>query len=592
MTRLKLIINLFVLVLSVPLAYFVWLSHWGVQQEEKAQLEYVANILFDTMARDLNALVFREEIRAVDEYSYYLAADAVLPEHASRRSPLSYPPAEAYILGYMQTNPDGSLQTPLAQTLDDIPLERQAVIERLLAINAALNDAPFLVAADLSPSAVPEAAPQDSVSAFTNQYVRAADKTDRSLTRSAPAQRITKEQVFNVMQQEPPLDAHEAMAAGFEVEHVQVKVTPMQAYLSNTQDIVMLRHIEINAQVYRQGFVIPGRGISAPSSPHLFCRPAARRFYANAAGSAGRRSGDPGRAIRPHAGRANRRVRTCVPRALCVFTRHPDLRTLAAVAQPPAAAPHGRADRRDCADRPDCHVPERPRGAGTLGTTRPIRVVRDARTQNPADQYPHVQRNVAQGMAPNREREQEYFNVIGAESQRLSRLIEQVLDFARLERKQRRFHAHDGDFDDVVREVRQVLDHTLEQGGFQLKIDKDPALRFRYDREVMAQILLNLIGNSIKFGQHAAVRQITVNVRRDGAFVRIAVADTGPGIPKRALKKVFDDFYRGDHAVSQTTRGTGIGLALVKRYVTALGGSVSACNNPGAGCTIALRLPV
>jgi signal transduction histidine kinase len=196
-----------------------------------------------------------------------------------------------------------------------------------------------------------------------------------------------------------------------------------------------------------------------------------------------------------------------------------------------------------------------------------------------------------QGVAQNREREEEYFQVIGAESRRLSRLIEQVLEFSKLERKQRRFHLQEGTFDDVLSEVQQILQESLDRNGFVLNVEKAPSLRFRYDRDVMIQILVNVVGNSIKFGKNAPVREIAILVMSEGSHIRISVSDTGPGIPEKDLKKVFDDFYRGDHGISQATRGTGIGLALVKRYVTALGGSVHASNNDGAGCTISMSLP-
>jgi len=69
------------------------------------------------------------------------------------------------------------------------------------------------------------------------------------------------------------------------------------------------------------------------------------------------------------------------------------------------------------------------------------------------------------------------------------------------------------------------------------------------------------------------------------------VTDSGPGIPRHALKKVFDDFYRVENSLTRTTRGTGIGLALVKKFVRLMGGSVSAANNDGPGCTITVSLP-
>ena len=113
-----------------------------------------------------------------------------------------------------------------------------------------------------------------------------------------------------------------------------------------------------------------------------------------------------------------------------------------------------------------------------------------------------------------------------------------------------------------------------------------------YDREAMLQVLINIIENSIKFGRNAPDRHIHIDARIEGPWVRIALADTGPGIPHPALKRIFDDFYRAESALTRTTSGTGIGLALVKKLVAAMGGRVEAANNPQTGCTITLRLPL
>jgi signal transduction histidine kinase len=131
----------------------------------------------------------------------------------------------------------------------------------------------------------------------------------------------------------------------------------------------------------------------------------------------------------------------------------------------------------------------------------------------------------------------------------------------------------------------------LKQENFSLNIIQGNIRPFNYDREAMIQVLINLIENSIKFGQAAAQKEITIRTFQEGKWVKIAVSDRGPGIPRRALKKIFDDFYRVDNSLARKTRGTGIGLALVKKFVKLVGGNVSAQNNPEGGCTITLSLP-
>jgi signal transduction histidine kinase len=107
----------------------------------------------------------------------------------------------------------------------------------------------------------------------------------------------------------------------------------------------------------------------------------------------------------------------------------------------------------------------------------------------------------------------------------------------------------------------------------------------------MIQVLINLIENSMKFGKNASQRKIDIRTRRKGGNVEIMVSDSGPGIPRNALKKVFDEFYRVENSLTRSTRGTGIGLALVKKFVQLMNGSVTAANNDGPGCTITITLP-
>ena len=132
---------------------------------------------------------------------------------------------------------------------------------------------------------------------------------------------------------------------------------------------------------------------------------------------------------------------------------------------------------------------------------------------------------------------------------------------------------------------------TLRQADFAFETIQTGERRFAYDKEVMIQVLINLIENSVKFGRHASVRRITLKVDRSSNPVLISVTDTGPGIAGHALKKIFEDFYRGDDAAARNTGGTGIGLALVKKFVVAMGGKVRAENNDGPGCTIFISLP-
>ena len=196
-----------------------------------------------------------------------------------------------------------------------------------------------------------------------------------------------------------------------------------------------------------------------------------------------------------------------------------------------------------------------------------------------------------QGIARDPEREQEYFRILGSESSRLSRLINNVLQFSKFEKKQTRLDLKEGTLEEVIQEVKEVMEEKLRQEGFSLKVETADLPPFKYDREAMIQILINLIDNSMKFGKSMPTREVTIKVWPEPDTAKISVSDTGPGIPLHDLRKVFGDFYRVDNELTRTTGGTGIGLALVKKLVTLMGGSVKGENNDGPGCTITISLP-
>lgn len=197
-----------------------------------------------------------------------------------------------------------------------------------------------------------------------------------------------------------------------------------------------------------------------------------------------------------------------------------------------------------------------------------------------------------QKIAPTPEREQEYFKILGSESSRLSRLINNVLEFSKLEKKNRQLDLIAGTFEDVIEEVKSIMEEKIRQEGFGFHVDKKDVRPFMYDRDVMVQVLINLIENSIKFGKKEPEKTISLSLETEGSQMKISLADTGPGIPRKALKKVFEDFYRVDNELTRSTGGTGIGLALVNKFIKAMGGQVTAKNNTGPGCTVTIFLPL
>ena len=137
MKRLRFLIIVFCAALSIPLAYFILSTYEGLAREEAATLRYFAETLFDEMENALEAMVVAEESRAIDEYNFYLAPSSGAVENQA--SPLSLLPKEKFLLGYFQNNPDGSFQTPLVETGENIPGDRTEVVARLKRANRIFN---------------------------------------------------------------------------------------------------------------------------------------------------------------------------------------------------------------------------------------------------------------------------------------------------------------------------------------------------------------------------------------------------------------------------------------------------------------------
>jgi len=194
------------------------------------------------------------------------------------------------------------------------------------------------------------------------------------------------------------------------------------------------------------------------------------------------------------------------------------------------------------------------------------------------------------GIVPSDAKRQEYYRHITAESERLSRLINNVLEFARLEKGTRDVALTTGAVEPVVREAVELVRPHVEAEGFALRLESDGALPpVRFERDALLQVLFNLIDNAVKYTGDGAKR-IGLRLARDGDAVRIVVRDHGPGVPARHLAYVFEPFYRGEHELTRRSKGTGLGLALVRGLVERMGGRVRGRNDPDGGFEVTIAL--
>jgi signal transduction histidine kinase len=189
-------------------------------------------------------------------------------------------------------------------------------------------------------------------------------------------------------------------------------------------------------------------------------------------------------------------------------------------------------------------------------------------------------------------RKQSYYDYIHGESERLSRLIDNVLQLARLERNGVQVARRQLSAGALCELARAKVAAQVERAGFTLAVDcGDADVLLDLDPDLFLQVVINLVDNGLKFAAGAARRQLDLGCRRLGdGDVQFHVRDYGPGVPPGQMKKIFRLFYRPGNELTRETVGTGIGLALVRQLTVALGGAVDVVNrDPGA--EFQLRFP-
>jgi signal transduction histidine kinase len=197
------------------------------------------------------------------------------------------------------------------------------------------------------------------------------------------------------------------------------------------------------------------------------------------------------------------------------------------------------------------------------------------------------------GMVPTPERQRTYHHTITMESDRLGRLIANVLELARLERGGPAPEPLVGALAPVVAEAAEIVRPHAAQAGFAVTVRAAPDLPpVRIDRDAVVQIVVNLVDNAVKFAAAGERRvEIDLGPGPGGKGVALAVRDHGPGVPRRQVRRVFEPFWRAERELTRRTQGTGIGLALVRGLAQRMRATVTARNHPEGGFEVRLVLP-
>jgi two-component system, OmpR family, phosphate regulon sensor histidine kinase PhoR len=184
----------------------------------------------------------------------------------------------------------------------------------------------------------------------------------------------------------------------------------------------------------------------------------------------------------------------------------------------------------------------------------------------------------------------EYAGIITRESERLGHLIDNVLDFARLERGKASYSFAEGRLDEVVERALDVCRYRLDKEKMRLRTEIEDRLPpVRMDEDAMALVLINLVDNAVKYAGEGG--EVAVHLGRVPGGLALSVRDRGPGISPDEQGRIFERFYRATNARMRNVRGSGIGLALVKHIAEAHGGRVEVTSAPGQGAAFTVFVP-
>jgi len=189
------------------------------------------------------------------------------------------------------------------------------------------------------------------------------------------------------------------------------------------------------------------------------------------------------------------------------------------------------------------------------------------------------------------EKRDDFIAVIENESERLSRLIKNVLDLSQIERGVKNYEFKDVDLNTMVDKVIKLMQYSLEQNGFDLKLNQTAQkLTIQADEDAIISCMVNLISNAVKYS--LSEKEIEIKTYKDKNYAVLAISDKGVGVPPKEQDKIFNTFYRSDNEKIQNVAGVGLGLTITSHVVKAHKGKIGLKSEPNEGSTFTLSLPL
>ena len=638
MIRLWWVITVLLLLLWVPVALLVRHALSNVEAERRSRHQAVAERLFDELERELSEWLQREEERPFGQYRFlYLSDDQ---EPLPQRSPLADGPEVSFVFAHFQIEPDGSVTSPLWPSDPDradrvlgwrMGSEQEQQRDEILQVlsDIVLHRTPRSVSSQAPGTTVEvdRSSRQELARLRTEQTRGLLSRLNRGLaSRSGRTTQVQQSQVQNVLDFAESKDVGELSSKLSKIKArrqtpateneelddlrlvVDVSLEPMVGRDIDGSFMLLYRTVVIGDRAFRQGMVVDGEGLVDWLAERVLRSPVKTRG--------------------PNSLERNRdRDRTKAPTQLALPGVAVRWQEASAVAGGPTQDAERFAFKHRFAEpfssvAAQVELEPLPEPAVTLyiyflavllGLSSTLGVWALYRTVAARLRFAERQSNfvsavthelktpltairmhgemLRDGVVPSEEKRQTYYRVLTSEAERLTRLIDNVLELSQIEKQTRRFDLRPGDVREVLREVAEVLQPHALKLGFTLEVEDNGPADAIFDADALAQVLFNLVDNALKYAKKAEHRTVILRSESRGQEVCLVVADHGPGVPGKQLGEVFEPFFRGESEMTRTTKGTGIGLALVRGLVEPMGGSVKGRNRDGGGFAVEIRLP-
>jgi len=189
------------------------------------------------------------------------------------------------------------------------------------------------------------------------------------------------------------------------------------------------------------------------------------------------------------------------------------------------------------------------------------------------------------------EEKDEYYRIIRKETERLTHIVNSILNFSRMESETKKYNFDIVNLNEIIDEVLKTYKYELKNGKNKYSVNKfDPVPNLNLDKEAITEAIINLIDNALKYCESNCNIEISTGI--NGHFVYVEVSDNGIGISKDDQKRIFEKFYRVSSGNVHNTKGSGLGLTLVKNIMVAHGGHVKVESKLGSGSKFTLQFPI